>query len=401
MEVEEGDTLLNSTNEKRSQIAISNVSLWGFSFLFVAIVGVFVFEVESGGTSIQTLLTHDRHGPPPKSMCSNDDFTKTTLKADLDATYAALIKDKRGENKFEASDVVIIDDKFYSICDNSWSIQVIGSHFTPLDHTNYQIGAPQGDSDFESIIYDSFTDVFYLIRESQTIASVNKDEPDSYHAIVHQVKITEDGKNYTTLETCVSEFTFQDHTKGFEGAVTMVDPVTNTTYLLGLCEGNLCMSGSTGETPGNGRIVVMVKTQIDNPSVMYDGQYTCQYSTIRIIDIPKSAYFEDYSAIAVNPWNGKVAITSQQYSQIWIGDMTMHGPGNSFDPMKSELVEDGAFVYNFPRDDDCNIIYCNVEGIHWLSDSMFVGVSDKMKSGGRQDYRCRSKDQSIHLFSLP
>ena len=29
--------------------------------------------------------------------------------------------------------------------------------------------------------------------------------------------------------------------------------------------------------------------------------------------------------------------------------MTMHGPGNSFDPMKSELIEDGAFVYNFPE----------------------------------------------------
>ena len=396
MEEEKG-TLLPTAADKQNGFVVSKVGLVGFVFLFVAVIGVLAFEIIESSASSPTTLSEDDSS---SSICWSEDFTKATLKTDLDATYASLLRDKRGQSKFEASDVVIIDNEFYSICDNSWTIQVVGDHFTPLSNTNYQIGTPQGDSDFESIVYDNVTEVFYLVRESQPISSVN-DESDSYHAIVQEVKISEDPEAYTTLDVCVSEFIFQDHSKGFEGAIMMKDPVTNTNYLLGLCEGNFCKSGDEGKSPGNGQIVIMKKTRIEEPSTMYDGQFTCQYSTVRVMDIPTNAYFEDYSAIAVNPWNGKIAITSQQYSQVWVGDMTMPGPNNSFDPINSELVEVGSSVYDFPRDDNCNIIYCNVEGIHWLSDSMFVGVSDKMKSKGRQDYRCRTKDQSIHLFSLP
>ena len=44
---------------------------------------------------------------------------------------------------------------------------------------------------------------------------------------------------------------------------------------------------------------------------------------------------------------------------------------------------------------------CNVEGIHFMNDEMLMAVSDKMKSKGRQDFRCASKDQSIHAFVIP
>ena len=32
---------------------------------------------------------------------------------------------------------------------------------------------------------------------------------------------------------------------------------------------------------------------------------------------------------------------------------------------------------------------------------VLVGVSDKMKSKGKQSFTCGPKDQSVHLFALP
>ena len=67
-------------------------------------------------------------------------------------------------------------------------------------------------------------------------------------------------------------------------------------------------------------------------------------------------------------------------------------------------------MYDFPRSDGgCEAIYCNVEGIHWISEGSddsaapgtLVAVSDKMKSKGRQPAICHDKDQSVHLFALP
>lgn len=41
-------------------------------------------------------------------------------------------------------------------------------------------------------------------------------------------------------------------------------------------------------------------------------------------------------------------------------------------------------MYDFPRNDDCARIFCNVEGVHWLTADTLIAVSDEMKSGGRQ-----------------
>lgn len=45
-------------------------------------------------------------------------------------------------------------------------------------------------------------------------------------------------------------------------------------------------------------------------------------------------------------------------------------------------------------------VYCNVEGVSWLSADTVVVVSDRTKRNG-QDERCRAKDRSIHVFTLP
>ncbi len=45
-------------------------------------------------------------------------------------------------------------------------------------------------------------------------------------------------------------------------------------------------------------------------------------------------------------------------------------------------------------------MYCNVEGVSWLSEEEMVVVSDRAKRNG-QDERCRAKDQSIHVSVIP
>ena len=105
-----------------------------------------------------------------------------------------------------------------------------------------------------------------------------------------------------------------------------------------------------------------------------------------------------------------VAITSQENSQLWIGELST-GSDGEFDPEKAAFSQ--GTVYDFPRTaDTCQVQYCNVEGIHWVSGGkktesdadppqMLVAVSDKMKSKGRQSAACQDKDQSVHLFMLP
>ena len=117
--------------------------------------------------------------------------------------------------------------------------------------------------------------------------------------------------------------------------------------------------------------------------------------------------FIDYSALAVHHSTQAVAVTSQENSQLWIGSLS-GGSDGEFDPATAAFGE--GKVYDFPRTTGgCEVQYCNVEGIHWVSGGkdtekspqMLVAVSDKMKSKGRQPASCFDKDQSVHLFSLP
>jgi len=39
--------------------------------------------------------------------------------------------------------------------------------------------------------------------------------------------------------------------------------------------------------------------------------------------------------------------------------------------------------------------------VSWIAPDRVVVVSDRAKRDGRQDDRCRAKDQSIHVFAIP
>ncbi|KAL9189159.1 hypothetical protein ACHAXT_011649 [Thalassiosira profunda] len=348
--------------------------------------------------------------------CAIDDgYSKHTLKNAYDLPYAALFRDTRGQTKFEASDVTIVGDEVYSVCDSSWAISKFTRDLSPFSEENVQIGDPDRnpdeDSGYEAIFHHE--NLFYVVRESVFHADHNgRDEGGSdddddnvepgsagdYHAVIEELDIGED--DYTVVRQCQCEFEFEGDSKGFEGAVGFPD-ANGDLYVLGLCEGNHCSEERKKEV-GNGRVVLMRKKEEDVNAVdvtRTSNPGECLWETVRVVKIPKSAAFLEYSAIDITA-NGRVAIASQEYSAVWLG----HAVGITdgvIDPDAFAFHDDDSSVLQFPKDGGCHTVYCNVEGIHFMDDEMLMAVSDKMKSKGRQDFRCHEKDQSIHAFVIP
>ena len=125
----------------------------------------------------------------------------------------------------------------------------------------------------------------------------------------------------------------------------------------------------------------------------------CIWETLKVIDIPDTAFFTDYSDISIRP-DGKVAITTQEDSAVWIGQLTGIHQGK-LNPGNLTFDENVHEVYYFPKSNSCKTIYCNIEGVTFINDDMLMVVSDQMKKGGKQPYWCLEKDQSIHAFVLP
>lgn len=197
--------------------------------------------------------------------------------------------------------------------------------------------------------------------------------------------------DYTVKNACQSEFEFEGNSKGFEGAISVHDQADDSLIILGLCEGNHC-SESRKNDRGHGRLVAMKKVIADDGS--------CEWKTNKTIKIPKSAFFLDYSDITMDE-NGRVAISSQENSAIWVGQLKGISADGKADIDSLEFDEEKGQIFHFPKNDQCVTVYCNIEGIHWINEEMLIAVSDKMKGKGRQDYRCFEKDQSVHVFVLP
>lgn len=173
---------------------------------------------------------------------------------------------------------------------------------------------------------------------------------------------------YLSLDTIYS--------KGFEGAISIRD-TNNELVVLGLCEGNYC-SEKYKKSVGQGRVIAMKKVT--------NGDGTCMWKTIKILNIPTSAAFRDYSGMSMDS-NGRVAVTSQEESQLWVGRLVGQKDGGQWDLDELDFDSSVAKVYDFPKNDKCQTVYCNIEGIHWIDDNMLMAVSDKMKSRGKQDFR--------------
>merc|ERR1712160_212743 len=108
----------------------------------------------------------------------------------------------------------------------------------------------------------------------------------------------------------------------------------------------------------------------------------CLWETVKVIDVPKTAYFTDYSDISARR-NGKVAITTQEDSAVWIGQLLGVVDGK-LDPDIVAFDKDEHEVFQFPMSPGCKTLYCNIEGVSFINDNMIIAVSDKMKKGGKQ-----------------
>jgi len=270
-----------------------------------------------------------RHDDGEENECESDTrYSKRTVKTAYELPFAALFRDNRGQKKFEASSVTIVDNTVYAVCDSSFAISKFDSALLPFSSDNVQIGSHERDGDVESGYEAIFhhEGSFYVVRESvlhhehesdddevSDGGSEDKnasDENHSFRAIIEELVLAED--DYTVQSRCSSEFEFEGASKGFEGAVGFPD-ATGELYILGLCEGNHC-SESRKADAGNGRMVLMKKKVGD------DVPGGCIWTTLRTIKIPSSANFIDYSAIDIAD-DGRVVITSQEDSSLWIGQV--------------------------------------------------------------------------------
>lgn len=330
-----------------------------------------------------------------QAFCDDPDFTKKSLKLVHEMAIIGLFNDTQGESNFEASDIKLVEDELYVVSDDVWSIGRLEQTLQFNSHKNVlvpdahprpqgpekimvngkEVDAPHKENGYEGLFYDHLLNRFFGMVET------DPDEKGNLRAIVDEIQMDRKTNTFERVRSCRSDFTFDDSNLGFEGVMHIRH--NDNFYLFGLCESNHCAAGAKGEEKGNGKLVMM--TYFEDKK-----EGTCGWKTEKILNIPKSADFKDYSAIAYQKNTHRVAITSQESSQVWIG---------AFDLDKMELTEGEAFV--FPRDDSCHVVYCNIEGIDWMTEHILVAASDKMKSKGRQNYRCQQKDQSVHVFALP
>jgi hypothetical protein len=323
-----------------------------------------------------------------ESTCTDGHYSKHTLKRAYELPFAALFRDHKSQRKYEASSVIVVDGSAYAVCDSSWAISKFDVHLTPFSSENIQVGRvdrENDDSGYEALFQEE--GIFYVVRES-----IQHDD-EKYHAVIEELDLEE--SDYSIVNQCSTEYTFEGDSKGFEGAITIRD-LNNEMIILGLCEGNHCSETHKNES-GNGRLIAMRKTVDNRPN----GKSHCTWTTIRMINIPSSANFKDYSGMTMND-SGKVGISSQENSQFWVGQLL--GKDNNsgrWDINEVEFDMSIGKVYDFPKNDNCETIYCNIEGVHWLNDDMIIAVSDKMKGRGKQDFICHDKDQSVHVFVLP
>ncbi len=165
-------------------------------------------------------------------------------------------------------------------------------------------------------------------------------------------------------------YNFQRKNKGFEGLAHINRD--GKRYLLALCEGNDCDGGPVGARPGNGKIKVFERQDE-------------RWVYIASLDLPELP-FADFSGLDVR--GSELAVVSQEHAALWVGRI---------DEPEWRIV-DAGHVYAFPKNGDGETVYCNVEGVAWIEDDLFVVVSDRRKP--RQPSRCGDKDQSIHIFRL-
>jgi hypothetical protein len=263
--------------------------------------------------------------------------------------------------RFEASGICARGKFFYVIFDNAPHVARIDQTLT-VGHKDNELLRQRGESvGFEDVTFHEGTKRFLIIIEALPFR-------DEYRPVIEEYD-----EEFRFIEYNWVDFKLPGGNKGLEGLSYVRRG--DEDYVLGICEGNKCKSGKAGRKPGGGRIQVFQKGK-------------GQWNHVGTLKLPKSVRFEDYASLRVE--GNRIAVVSQMTSALWIGRLS---------EKNLELIDDGE-TYLFPRDEKGRLVYCNIEGVAWVTPSRLVVVSDKRKPG-EQPKCCRPKDQSIHVFDLP
>ncbi|MFP9113130.1 SdiA-regulated domain-containing protein [Flavobacterium sp. RHBU_3] len=261
---------------------------------------------------------------------------------------------------FEGSGVQYLNGYFYVACDNTQKIAKIKSTL-PINSSSNSLlstGAPgSGSSNYEGITYEANgTPHFYVVEETVKNGSV------------YQPRISklDDSMTYQSRDWADYSFSSANSNKGFEGLAWVSRDGNN--YLLGLVE-------------GTGKIAVLLKG-------------TSSWNLVTEITLPSSVTFTDYSDLAISA-SGKVAITSQEDGQLWVGQLS-----------STSWSITGGTAYTFPLGSSSGVIgagtlqlYGNVEGVSFITDTQIVICSDK--AGSDQPSYQSYKEQTVSVFNLP
>lgn len=319
-----------------------------------------------------------------KDFCYDPIYRKRTLKVIKETPFIGLFRELNNHTRFEASGIIAAKDSAFVVFDNVRTIGRIGLDFKFRGEENILIpeeGEVEEESQFEGLSYLPKTDTFIVVRET-----FNK-EHDGHIDLISQteeVKFNKQMSSFKVIKTCSYEFDFEDVNKGFEGLFAF--DKGDKRYMMGLCESNYCRTiqgeDPPGMDPGHGRVVLA--------EMVTNKTGACSWEVIKVIKIPRKAFFLDYSAMAFNGFMGStVMISSQENASVWMGN---------FDWNEMEFVGKGR-VLHFPRDEHCGKIYCNVEGAFFIDAQRIVLSSDKSKA--TQAHSCMHKDQSVAIMALP
>jgi hypothetical protein len=270
-----------------------------------------------------------------------------------------------GDKRYEASGVHLKDGYLHIIFDDNPCLLRIRPDWRQEGEEPCLLDLKGTATGYEDITYQASTNRWYCLIEAAETKSG-----------VYMPHVDEFDESFAFMKSHRLNFPLKAGNKGFEGLSTLHS--AGKDFLVGLCEGNDCKSGSAGVQPGKGRIQVftwMVET----------------WEHAGTIRLPETVRYKDYASLDIS--NGSMTVISQDSSAMWIGRLCAQPTG------LEDLFEDDGQFFLFPRDDKGRIMYCNLEGVTWLWDDRFVVVSDKGKAD--QPGRCARKDQSIHIFRLP
>ncbi len=270
-----------------------------------------------------------------------------------------------GDNRYEASGVHYKDGYLHVIFDDDPHLMRLKPDWQAAGDEPVLLDLKGSGAGYEDITYQSATNHWYcLIEAAETKSGVIMPRVDEFD------------ESFVFIRTHWLDFPLKAGNKGFEGLSTL--RYQGDDYLLGLCEGNDCKSGSVGEQPGKGRIQVF-KWVLE------------KWKHVGTIRLPQAVLFKDYASLDIR--GNAVTVISQASSALWIGRVRAQPTS------LADMFEDDGQLVLFPRDEKGRILYCNLEGVTWLGNDRLVVVSDKGKPD--QPGRCARKDQSVHIFKLP